>query len=144
MSTVCPLHSHTSLSKCLHSTLLILIHHLGNVYSMPSSFSYITCCLPRPGPSSSRSRFPLSRQLNARIDLTGFRHSSSGDKSVECLLQVNKCLISCGETPDVQMFRCRLVLRKPYACSPEIDGSVLIIHHLDNVCSLPSSLSCIS
>ena len=25
------------------------------------------------------------------------------------------------------MYRCRFVLRTPYACSPEIDGSVLIV-----------------
>ena len=32
------------------------------------------------------------------------RHRSSGDKSVGCLLQANKCLTSCGEAPrSVQM-----------------------------------------
>ena len=62
------------------------------------------CCLPRPGPSSSQSRFPLSRWLNARIDLPGFRHRSSGDKSVGCVVQANRCRTSCGEAPQsVQM-----------------------------------------
>ena len=38
------------------------------------------------------------------IYLTGFRHRSSGDKSVGCLLQANKCLTYCGEaTQSVQM-----------------------------------------
>ena len=62
------------------------------------------CCLPRPCPSSSQSRFPLSRKLNARIALTGFRHRFSGDKSVGCLLQANNRLSSCGEVAQsVQM-----------------------------------------
>ena len=70
------------------------------------------CCLPRPGPSSSQSWFPLSRYLNARIDLTGFRHRFSGDKSVGCVVQANRCC---------------LVRLTPYACSPVIDGSVLTV-----------------
>ena len=37
--------------------------------------------------------------VNARIDLTGFRHRSSGDKSVGCVVQANRCLTSCGEAP---------------------------------------------
>ena len=61
--------------------------------------TYCCCCLPRPGPSSSQSRFPLSRWLNARIDPTGFRHRSSDDKSAGCVVQANRCLTSCGEAP---------------------------------------------
>ena len=81
------------------------------------------CCLPRPGPSSSLSRFTLSRQLNARIDPTGYSHRSSGDKSVGCVIQANRCLTSCGEVPQsVQMS-----LGSPYACSPAIYGSVLTV-----------------
>ena len=36
---------------------------------------------------------------NARIDPTGFRHRSSGDKSVGCVVQSNRCLTSCGVAP---------------------------------------------
>ena len=62
------------------------------------------CCLLRPGPSSSQLRFPLSRWLNARIDLTGFRQGSSADMSVGCVVQANRGLTSCGEVPQsVQM-----------------------------------------
>ena len=62
------------------------------------------CCLPRAGPASSQSRFLLSRLLNVRINPTGFRHRSSGDNSFGCALQANKCISSCGETPQsVQM-----------------------------------------
>ena len=52
------------------------------------------------------------------------RHRSSGDKSVGCVLQANKCLTDCGSSPQD---RCRLVRRTPYACSPAVDGSVLIV-----------------
>ena len=63
---------------------------------------FLSCCLPRPGPSSSQSG--LLRELNARIDPTGFRHRSSGDKSVGCVVQSNIYLTSCGEAPQsVQM-----------------------------------------
>ena len=57
------------------------------------------CCLPRPCLSSSQSRFPLSRWLNTRIDPTGFRHRSSGNKPVGCMVQANRCLTSCGKAP---------------------------------------------
>ena len=41
---------------------------------------------------------------NARIYPTGFRHRSSGDNSVECVVQSNRCLTSCGDAPQsVQM-----------------------------------------
>ena len=51
-------------------------------------------------------------EMNARMDLTGFRHRSSGDKSVGCVVQAN---------------RCRLVRLTPSACSPVIDCSVLTV-----------------
>ena len=37
--------------------------------------------------------------LNALIDPTVFRHRSSGDKSVGCVVQAIRCLTSCGEAP---------------------------------------------
>ena len=43
-------------------------------------------------------------KLNTQIDLTGFRHRASGDKSVRFVVQANRCLTSCGEAPQsVQM-----------------------------------------
>ena len=47
--------------------------------------------------------------------------------SVVCVVQANRCLTSCGEAPQsVQMSLVRLTVT-PYACRPEIDGSVLTI-----------------
>ena len=71
------------------------------------------CCLPQPGLSTSQSRY-----LNVLIDLTGFRFRSPGDKSVRCALQANTCHVC----TDVVWFR-----RTPYACSPAVDVSVLIV-----------------
>ena len=39
-----------------------------------------------------------------RIDLTGFRHRSSGDKSVGCVVQANRCLTSCVPSPIFDLF----------------------------------------
>ena len=47
---------------------------------------------------------PVVEVANTQIDPTGFRHRSSGDKSVGCALQANRCLTSRGEAPQsVQM-----------------------------------------
>ena len=54
-----------------------------------------------------------------------FHHRSSGDKSVGCVVQANRCLTSCGEAP--QSVQMRLVRLTPYACSPAIYGSVLTV-----------------
>ena len=47
----------------------------------------------------------VSQGFRCRDSLTHkLRHRSSGDKLVECVVQANRCLTSCGETPQsVQM-----------------------------------------
>ena len=58
-------------------------------------------CLARCGVGGERVS---GYELNARIDLIGFRQRSSGDKSVGCVVQANRCLTSCGEvSQSVQM-----------------------------------------
>ena len=49
------------------------------------------CCLPRPGPSS-KSIVEVAKR-------TIYSNRSSGDKSVGCVVQANRCLTSCGEAP---------------------------------------------
>ena len=76
-------------------------------------------------PSINDEKTLLPRRQRIPIDLTRFRHRSSGNKSVGCLLQVNKFLTSCGEAS--QYVQMALALRTPYACSPAIYGSSLIV-----------------
>ena len=49
-------------------------------------------------------KVPVVEVAKRAIDLSGFRHRSSGDKSVGYVVQANRCLTSCGEAPQyVQM-----------------------------------------
>ena len=53
------------------------------------------------------------------------RHRSSGVKSVRCTLQAKKCITSCGEAP--QSAQMSPGSMNTCACSPAVDGSVLIV-----------------
>ena len=48
-------------SGVLSSTGDVLVRGVGGVCDMCMCLARGGCCLPRPGPSSSQSRFPLSR-----------------------------------------------------------------------------------
>ena len=82
---------------------------------------------------------------NARIDPTGFCHRSSGDKSVGCVLQANKCLTSCDEAPHyVQIQRLR-GSPTPYACSQSCSRWQCTDRSCERVnCCLRFSLCCSS
>ena len=83
------------------------------------------CCLPLLGSSLSLSMLLFSRYLNALIDPTGSAidpHVTS-PSGVRCKrTNVSRLVVKL-----CSLYKCHLDRRTPYACSPTLDGSVLIV-----------------